>query len=208
MSTQAAHARPIGSGIIPYRVTVREFERMIDAGVFPESAHIELLTGILSEMPDKMTKNHRHDYVIAVLAERLRALIGTGWIVREEKAIQLGTHWRPEPDLAVARGPHSRYGTGHPKAADLALLVEAADASYEKDRGLKLRRYAAAGIAMYWIVNIARRQVEVFSEPSGRGASATYRDNKIFRSGDVIPVVIEGRETGRIPVDDIFPADA
>ena len=39
------------------------------------------------------------------------------------------------------------------------------DTSLEFDRGVKLARYAAAGIPEVWIVNLRARQVEAHSDP-------------------------------------------
>ena len=44
----ATEVNATGKGLVPYRLTVRQFERMIDAGIFPEGAHLELLGGCLS----------------------------------------------------------------------------------------------------------------------------------------------------------------
>jgi hypothetical protein len=54
--------RPVaGSGLVPYRLTVRQFETMIDAEVFHNDDRVELLGGILV---DKMVKNDPHDFAI------------------------------------------------------------------------------------------------------------------------------------------------
>ena len=49
------------------------------------------------------------------------------------------------------------------------LVVEVADSSLRKDRGLKARIYAAAGVSDYWVVNVRDRVVEVHAEPTDRG---------------------------------------
>src|ERR1017187_8297616 len=115
-----------GSGVTPYRISVRQFEKMIDAGVFGEHDHVELLEGILV---NRMTKNEPHNFTVGELAEALRAIVNPDWVVREEKSIVLGRFSRPEPDLAVARGPRERYRSVSPKMPDLGLLVEVADSS-------------------------------------------------------------------------------
>jgi len=189
-------------GLRPYRLTVRQFETMIAAGVFPDGARVELLGGRLIE---GMTKNSPHNFAIFQLGDALRGILPTGWYVREEKSIVLGRYWRPEPDLAVIRGPRERYRSGDPRPADLALLIEVSDESYAKDRGVKWRRYAASRVPVYWIVNLPDRRVEVYANPAGRGRSASYRDATTFAEADAVPVVIEGREVGRVAVRDLLP---
>jgi Uma2 family endonuclease len=199
MTTQM---RTAGSGVVPYRLTARQFEGMIAAGVFPDEARVELLGGMLV---DKMTKNDPHDFAVARLGDSLRGLLPLDWIVREEKSLRLGRFWRPEPDLVVARGPHEAYRAGAPRAADVALLAEVADTTYLKDRGAKWRSYASAGIPVYWIVNLPQRRVEVYSAPSGRGKAAVYRDFLPYGPDDEVSVQINGREVGRILVRELLP---
>ena len=191
-----------GSGLVPYRLTVRQYLKIIDAGVFPYDARVELLGGVLAA---KMTKYAPHNFAIFALGENLRSLVPAGWLVREEKSVVLGRFWRPEPDIAVVRGPDDRYRTNDPARPDLDLLIEVADSSYVPDRGVKWRAYAAAGVPVYWIVNLPLRQVEIYTIPGGRGKSAAYRDCVTFGAGDEAPVVVGGKEVGRVGVKDILP---
>ena len=185
------------SGIKPYRLSVRQFERMLDAGVFPERHDVELLAGILV---DKMTKYEVHNFALARLGDDLRRVLTGDWVIREEKPVQLGRLWRPEPDLAVVKGPHERFGREIPLAADIGILIEASDTSYQKDRGPKWVRYAASGVPTYWVINIPARVLEVYSDPAGGGRAAHYRETRVFRPGDDVPIVLDGREIGRIIV--------
>jgi Uma2 family endonuclease len=47
------------------------------------------------------------------------------------------------------------------------LVIEAADSSVSHDRNRKRKLYAQAGIPEYWIVNIPKRQIEVYRDPNG-----------------------------------------
>jgi Uma2 family endonuclease len=189
------------SGLVPYSLSVRQFEKMIDAGIFRDDDHVELLGGLLV---DKMVKNDPHDFAIDMLGSILKRLLPTNWIARQEKSVVLGRYWRPEPDIAVVRGPRERYRTNCPRALDLAILIEVADSTYPKDRGKKWRGYAAARMSIYRIVNLSERQIEVYSESSGRGKSALYRDVTIFPADKEIPLYIEGRELARFKVSDVL----
>jgi Uma2 family endonuclease len=189
-------------GLYPYRLTVRQFEKLIGAGVFPEGARVELLAGVLA---NKMTKYPPHDFAVNELGTILRKLLSSRWLTREEKAVTLNRFWRPEPDIAVMRGPSDLYRKRTPAAKDLVLLIEVSESSYATDRGLKWRGYAAAGVPCYWIVDLSKEVVEVHSNPSGRGEAARYRDSTSHGPGTEVPVVIEGREVGGIAVKDILP---
>ena len=206
MATDLTRGEPSSrSKLRPYRIDVRQYERMIAAGVFAPSTHLELLGGVLVEKGDKVTKNAPHDYVIDMLAELLRRLIGDEWVIRQEKSIRLGQLWRPEPDVAIVRGPRVRYWRDVPTVADLAFLAEVSDSTYDADRGVKYRRYAGAGVPVYWIAHIPAREVEVHSDPTGRAASGGFQQRRIFGRGDEVPVIIDGVDVGRIAVDDLFP---
>jgi Uma2 family endonuclease len=197
-----APAKAPKTGIRPYRLTVEQYLKMIDAGVFREGHRVELLGGMLVA---QMTKHDPHDFAVEMLGRILRRLLSDEWRVREEKSVVLGKHWRPEPDIAVVRGAPDRSHIQAPQAEDIVLLVEAADSSYAADRGSKWRRYAACGISAYWIINIPAGVVEVYDDPTDEGKLAHYRDVKSFGLDDEIPVVIEGREIGRVLVRDVLP---
>ena len=101
-SAMATQTQPPSTGnrLSPYRFTVRQFEKMIDAGVFPEGHNVELLAGVLVPM----TINEPHVIAVTVLANWLRALLPDGYYLREEKPARAGRFWRPEPDIAIVRG--------------------------------------------------------------------------------------------------------
>ncbi len=186
----------------PYRLNVRQFLAMIDAGIFPHDAHVELLGGILIEM---MVKGNPHDYSLGAVAEELRRLTPEGWILREDKSLQLGPRSRPEPDVAVVRGPRQQYSKRTPHARETALVVEVASSTYAYDRGEKWRAYASARIPIYWIVNLEKNQIEVYSQPIGRGKNASYYEAATHGIDDVIPVTMSGQQVGRIAVKDVLP---
>ncbi len=200
--TDAQAAQPTDRGWKPYRLSVRQYLKMIDAGVFPRGSRVELLGGVLIEM---MTIGNLHDYTLSVLSVELRPLIPAGWIFREEKSLQLGPRSRVQPDIAVMIGPFSLYKNRTPLASETALVGEVADSSYAYDRGDKRRRYAASKVPVYWIVNIKKRQIEVYREPVGAGTSATYQFTEIYGEDAAAPVLIDGAEVGRITVRDILP---
>ena len=103
------------------------------------------------------------------------------------------------------RGPVKRYGETAPTAADIALLIEVADATYRTDRGVKWRRYAACGVPAYWIINLAARAIEVYSQPAGKGKAAGYGESRVYGPEDAAPVRVEGQAVGTLAVKDLLP---
>jgi Uma2 family endonuclease len=72
----------------------------------------------------------------------------------------------------VLVAPLGDYDAEHPKRAH--LIIEVAESSLGKDRGLKRKIYAHAAVPEYWIVNLVERCVEVYLEPeNGRYRRST-----------------------------------
>jgi Uma2 family endonuclease len=179
-----------------YRLTVDQFEKSIDAGVFDED-NVELLEGVLV----RMTTNDPHIDAVESLQDLLGGLLPKShWHVRDEKPLRLGRTWRPEPDITVLRGSRTSFLKNRPTPRDVALLVEVSDTTYLKDSGPKLRKYAALGIPVYWIVNLNDRSVEVYTQPAGR----RYGHRGQYLEGDAVPVVVDGVERGQVAVREIL----
>ncbi|MCI0642326.1 MAG: Uma2 family endonuclease [Gemmataceae bacterium] len=182
------------------RFSVNEYHRMIHAEVLQEDDPVELLNGWI--VP-KMARNPPHDAVVDITAEELRGLTPAGWRIRVQSAITTATS-EPEPDIAVVRGPASLYMSRHPGPADIALLVEAAETSLDRDRKENAPVYAAANIPWYWIVNLADRTVEVYSQPAAVQGVFQFQRVEIKRTGDMVDLWIDNRLVGQIPVDQFF----
>jgi Uma2 family endonuclease len=103
------------------------------------------------------------------------------------------------------RGDTRQYLDRHPGPQDLALVVEVADTTLQRDRELKKRLYASAGIPVYWLVNLPERQIEVYTEPQGSARQADYQQQRVYTPQDEIPLWIEGKEIARIPVRTLLP---
>ncbi|HEX8201635.1 MAG TPA: Uma2 family endonuclease [Isosphaeraceae bacterium] len=183
----------------PYRLTVEQYCRMIEAGVLADAPRVELWEGQLVE---KMGKNRPHAIAQAKLNRLLVRLVPDGWYVAVEEPIALGDDKVPEPDLAVVRGTPDDYPHRPPTGRDVALVVEVADTSLKKDLGTMFIAYAGQAIPIYWVVNLGARRIEVYSEP---GAPASFRTTRSFGPDEDVPVVLDGREVGRIAVRDVLP---
>ena len=182
--------------IVPYRFDVPAFDTLCAAGTFGDRK-VELLNGLLV----MMTSGPAHDNAVTALAERLRELLPrTDWTVREEKPVVLSRRWKPLPDLVVVRGPRPRYATRTPGRLDVALLVEVSDKTYPKDSGPKRRAYAKRGIPAYWIVDVNRRVVEVYT----LGAQGLTL-NATFTELQAVPLVLDGTDFGLVAAADLFP---
>lgn len=184
-----------------WRISVERYMRMIEAGVITVNDRVELLEGIL--VP-KMSKSPGHQLCVVLLNENLRPALPAGWHLRVEGPIKLDDSL-PEPDVAVVRGSPRDYTGRHPAPDELAIVVEVADSSLRRDREDKLRVYARNGLAVYWIVNVADRVIDVYTDPSGPAPAPDYATTATYHPGDAVPVVIAGTAVGTVNASDLLP---
>lgn len=182
------------------RISVEQYHRMIDAGVFSKDEKCELIRGVILEKP---VPKPPHSYTVDVLSDLLREHVGTGFVVRTQQPVTTGDS-EPEPDVVVAVGSRRDYRFRHPAPKDVAILVEVADTSVRDDRTTKLSMYAEAGISCYWIVDLTTRTVVVFTQPRD-GRKPSYRKATAYQAGDQLPLVLNGKRMGFISIDDILP---
>ena len=107
--------------------------------------------------------------------------------------------------MAVVRGQLRDYLQRHPGPQEVALVVEVADASLQRDQTTKKRLYAQAGIPAYWIVDLLHSHIEVYSGPSGPAEQPGYDQRRDFGPSDAVPVLTEGRQVGEVKVEAVLP---
>jgi Uma2 family endonuclease len=184
-----------------WRLSVDQYHQMIRAGILTDEDPVELLEGWLVV---KMPKNSPHRAATRLTSQALERLVPAGWYVGSQDPVTF-LDSEPEPDLVVVRGDRRQYADHHPSPQDLALIGEVADTTLQRDRTSKKRLYAEAGIPIYWIVNLSEKQFEICSEPSGPADQPDYRRRQDYGAADTVPVVVDGREIGRVAVADLLP---
>ncbi len=188
-------------------ITVDEFDRVIEEGIIGEDDQVELWDGCV--VP-KLPKSPRHRVTTRMTAKALDKVVPVGWYATKEAAVVIGPRSRPEPDVAVIRSELEFDTSRDPAASECCLAVEVADSSLDDDRGKKLAGYGRAEIPVYRIINLRENQVEVYSDPDVIGGQYRNRVDHKLASGrasasGLVPVVIDGREVGRIAVADLIP---
>ena len=184
-----------------YRLSVDQYHAMVRAGILTSEDKVELLEGWLYP---KMTRHPPHSTGTRLTRKALEGVLCEGWFVDSQEAITTEDS-EPEPDTAVIRGTIRDYVDRHPGPGDVGMIVEVADSSVARDRGVKRRVYSRARIPIYWIVNIPEQHVEVYSEPAGSGDDTHYAQRKDYGINDDVPVILDGKEIGRIAVRDLLP---
>lgn len=185
---------PIASPAV-YRISVDEYERM--AGLLDDD-RVELIDGYLVR---KMGQNPPHSWVTREVLNRLDQMLPSGWMWRQEQPVRIPDYDEPEPDIAIVRGTNDDYKHRTPEPADVALLVEVSETTYDHDRGQKWIAYSKGGIPVYWIINLAKGSVEVYTDPSPAG----YESRVDFQAGQQVPIMIGDQPLRPIAVADILP---
>lgn len=180
-----------------WRLSVDQYHAMIDAGILSEDSPVELVEGMLLE---KISKNPPHIFVTEELRASLFSMLPAGWCVRAQDPITVGDS-EPEPDIAVARGANRDYLARNPGPQDIALVIEVAGSTLIRDRGIKQRVYARAGIPVYLIVDVNNRRVEMRTDPE----NDAYRTLVVMSINDAIPFTLDGVRAGMIQVASLLP---
>ena len=184
-----------GSDERPHRRWTRaEYDQLIELGVLGSEDHVELIEGEILVMSPEGTI-HAADIGEARIA--VEAAFGRGYWVRETHPIVIEDHSEPEPDLVVVRGRPRDYRKRHPGPLDALLVVEVSKSSLSFDTGRKLRLYARAKVADYWVVDLVDGCVHVHRKPKGD----RYTDVKRYEPGESIRPI---NAAGTVAVSDIL----
>ncbi len=183
------------------RFSVAEYHRLIDLGLITEDDNLELLEGYLVH---KMSRNPPHDACLHRALKALTRALPPGWDVRVQSAVTLPDS-EPEPDLAVVVEDPGGYANRHPHAPDVGLVIEVSDSTLAGDRADKGRIYSRSTIPTYWILNVADRQVEVYTSPSGPVALPAYAQRHDCLPNDSVPLPLGGAVVTHLPVALLLP---
>lgn len=163
--------------VAQHRFSVRDYYRMAEAGVLSPGVRVELLEGKIIDMSPI---GPFHGEVTTYLTEFFAANSRGRWRTRVQSPVSLDEHSEPQPDLVLAKPVPGGYRERHPRAEEVFLLAEVAEASLATDHTEKLPAYGRAGIAEVWIVNLKELTVEVYREPNFTG----YGRKQVLRAGD------------------------
>lgn len=159
-------------------ITVEEFERMGEAGIFAEDERVELIEGEIFEMAPVRAKHAE------CLSRLVRIFVkGSEALVRVQDPIRLSEQSEPQRDFALVK--NQSCAQAHPGLEDVLLLIEMADASLAYDRTVKLSLYARYGIPEVWLVDLSQSRIEVYPQPSPSG----YLEVKEAKPGERLSAI-------------------
>ncbi len=160
-----------------HRITVAEYHRMAEAGIFTEDDRVELIEG---EIIDMAPIGARHAACVGKLIDLFYSYNQLGAQIVVQNPIRLGENSEPQPDVALVRPRKDRYAAAHPGPSDVLLLIEVSDTSSAYDRSVKVPLYARYWIPEVWLVDLPGEVIEVFQEPSPEG----YRQVRKYYPGE------------------------
>lgn len=153
--------------------TRAEFDKMVELGFF-EGKRVELLYGQVVTM----TIGPVHAELVNWLVELLHSALGVRASVRTQSPVAASDFSEPEPDIAVV--PRGRYFRDHP--AEALWILEVADSTLAKDRGMKANLYAEMSVPEYWVIDAEGSAIEVFTRPN----EGRYQSVERFTAGSVV----------------------
>ncbi|WP_135255568.1 Uma2 family endonuclease [Thermus caldilimi] len=148
-----------------HRISLEEFHRMVEAGVFPEDLRLELVEGELLEMSPI---GKRHAAKVARLTALFSPLVPHKAILFVQNPLVVGGS-ELYPDLALLQPRSDFYEEGLPTAEDALLVVEVAETSFRYDLEVKVPLYVKGGVPEVWVVDLEGGRFLVHREPREGG---------------------------------------
>lgn len=165
----------------PWRWSRADYYRLGEHGFF-DGQRVELIRG---EIVTMSPISWPHSLAVAALANVIRTLSPAGVWVNVQSPLLLGTS-EPEPDVAIIAGEPRDYAD-HPTTA--LLVVEVAVTSLAYDLTTKAQLYAAAGIPLYWVLDVEGRLLHQFGGPTAAG----YQGQAAFGEAEGVELPTGGR---------------
>jgi Uma2 family endonuclease len=167
--------------LMRHMFNVIEYHKMIDAGIFIEDDHIELINGEIIEMTPI---GSRHAGTVKRLNNLFSNRLCDRAIISIQDPVHLNDYSEPEPDIALLKPRDDFYSNAHPKPKpdDLLLIIEIADTSIGYDREVKIPLYAESLIQEVWILNLNDALLEVYREPQ----NSKYQNISYLHSGQTV----------------------
>jgi len=186
---------PMALRLLPGPFTIETYHRLAELGVLDEDDRVELLDGQIVAMTPV---GSRHAAAVGRLTRVFGERAGNRSIVWVQNPIVVSQTWEPQPDVCLLRPRDDFYAAAHPRADAALLVIEVAETSLERDRDVKIPRYAAAGIPEAWLMDLAADTVTTYREPGPEGYGEIVT---LSRAETLRPVLLPGLAVG---VDDIL----
>lgn len=150
----------------PLKLRIEDFEILDRAGVFDTYHKAELIEGVIEVMNGEFRRHSRVKNELTYRLRRALEALGSELEAFCEVTLALSPHNLPEPDVIVAMGgTDERYY----ELRDIAIVIEVADTSVDRDLGAKCAMYGRKRVPEYWVVALPTGEVHQFSAPCDTG---------------------------------------
>lgn len=177
LGERAGGARISSGQIRP--LSVEQYMRLVESSAF-EDDEAERLAGVVGTMTAQ--DEAYLDFVI-LLNQLLARRLTDDFTVAPQCTYWLARYAVPEPDFAIITT------TSMWKRPWRAVwMIEVACTPQHKDRGLKARLYATAGVPEYWVIDARTMTTLIHREPSAAGYRSIVRhDERALIAPQAIP---------------------
>ena len=183
--------------LVRHQFTVDDYHRMTASGILTADDRVELIEGEIVAMSPV---GGPHANCVDALTRLFAPLAGTEARLRVQNAVRLSDYTEVQPDISIVT--ERVYGSELPEVGDVLLLIEVADSTFVTDRDIKIPLYAQHGIPQTLLVEVQRRHVWHFTDPSDSG----YRHTRMYASGDQFEITLTPSRRVAIKVDELFSA--
>jgi Uma2 family endonuclease len=142
-------------------ITVEEYHRMGELGIFNGNSRVELIEG---EIIDMAPIGISHNCAVDRLNHRLVTAAGTRAIARIQGSFRLSNITEPQPDVILLKPREDFYASKFAAGEDTLLVVEVSDTTLRYDRNAKVPLYARHRIPEVWIVDLEKGRLHFFRQ--------------------------------------------
>jgi Uma2 family endonuclease len=142
-----------------HRITVHDYHRMGEIGVFAPDARVELIEG---EIIDMAPIGNDHQSIVDQLNRAL--VVGDRAIVRVQGSIRLSQWSEPEPDVVLLKPRSDFYRGEFALGTDTLLVIEVSDTTLKYDRDIKVPLYARNGVPEAWVVDVNGNALLIYGD--------------------------------------------
>jgi Uma2 family endonuclease len=181
----------------PIRWSKSLYHQMPGLGWF-RNKHVQLIEGEIVEMAP-MGSAH---WVALNNAYRALAVVFPvdRFTLTMQCPVDVCPNSEPEPDITVIEGLPGDFAAGLPTADRIRLVVEVSETSLAFDRGRKAGVYNSAGFAEYWVLDVANRSLDAYTDPIP--AESRYAEIRSLTHSDSVNPQVSS--TASVRVADLF----
>ncbi len=114
--------------LLKRQFNVKEYNEMPRAGILKENERLELIRGEIFRMSPV---GRHHSAYVNRLTQLFSQRLDDRVLVSVQNPVELDDYSEPQPDIALLAPKADFYESGHPKPADIFLIVEVADTTID-----------------------------------------------------------------------------